>query len=115
MAKQIYIHKKTGNPYSLITDNFMFKDNGEWRRGLCLYKTEYENPDGEYFARTKEDFYSSFEKGPSLDFETHDEYVGYIKYKMKKDVNDFMKKYEIGIGSSFFADILREIADTVDD
>ena len=27
-----YIHTKTGNPYSLVTDNFMFKDNGEWRR-----------------------------------------------------------------------------------
>ena len=55
-----YIHKKTGNQYTLITDNFMFKDNGEWRRGLCLYKTEYKNPDGEYFARTKEDFFENF-------------------------------------------------------
>jgi len=55
-----YIHKKTGKPYTLITDNFMFKDNGEWRRGLCLYKTEYQNPDGEYFARTKEDFKENF-------------------------------------------------------
>ena len=55
-----YIHIKTGNPYSLVTDNFMFKDNGEWRRGLCLYKTEYYNPDGEYFARTREDFDKNF-------------------------------------------------------
>ena len=55
-----YIHIKTGNPYTLITDNFMFKDNGVWRRGLCLYKTEYNNPDGEYFARTKEDFEENF-------------------------------------------------------
>lgn len=57
-----YIHNKTGNPYSLVTDNFMFKDNGEWRRGLILYKTEYYNPDGEYFARTKEDFKKNFTK-----------------------------------------------------
>lgn len=65
-----YIHTKTGRPYTLITNNFMFKEphrdaNGEikyeWRRGLCLYKTEYENPDGEYFARTREDFYGNFE------------------------------------------------------
>ena len=57
-----YTHTKTGRPYTLITNNFMFKEphrdsNGEmkyeWRRGLCLYKTEYENPDGEYFARTR--------------------------------------------------------------
>ena len=57
-----YIHIKTGNPYSLVTDNFMFKDNGTWRRGLILYKTEYHNPDGEYFARTKEDFYKNFKE-----------------------------------------------------
>ena len=46
-----YTHTKTGRPYTLITNNFMFKEphrdsNGElkyeWRRGLCLYKTEYE-------------------------------------------------------------------------
>lgn len=55
-----YIHIKSMNPYTLITDNFMFKDNGEWRRGLCLYKTEYNNPDGEYFARTREDFEKNF-------------------------------------------------------
>ena len=53
-------HIKTGNLYSLVTDNFMFKDQGEWRRELCLYKTEYYNPDGEYFARTREDFYENF-------------------------------------------------------
>ena len=57
-----YIHTKTGNPYSLVTDNFMFKDNGIWRRELCLYKTEYHNPDGEYFARTREDFYKNFKE-----------------------------------------------------
>ena len=57
-----YIHKKTGNPYSLITDNFMLKQNGEWLRGLILYKTEYNNPDGEYFARTKEDFFTNFDE-----------------------------------------------------
>lgn len=55
-----YIHIKTGNPYSVITDNFMFKDNGEWCRGLVLYKSEYYNSDGEYFARTKEDFCKNF-------------------------------------------------------
>ena len=52
--------QKTGNPYSLVTYNFMFKDNGEWRRGFCLYKAEYYNPDGEYFARIREDFDKNF-------------------------------------------------------
>jgi hypothetical protein len=57
-----YIHIKTGNPYTLITDNFMFKQNGVWIRNLYLYKTDYENPDGEYFARTQEDFINNFKE-----------------------------------------------------
>ena len=57
-----FIHKKTGKPYSLITENFMFKDNGEWRRGLILYQTLYDNPDGKFFARTPEDFFENFEE-----------------------------------------------------
>lgn len=62
-----YIHKKTGNHYRLVTDNFMFKDVNpetgklDWRRGLILYETLYHNPDGRFFARTPEDFYANFE------------------------------------------------------
>lgn len=55
-----YIHNKTGRFYSIITDNFMMKQNGEWIKDLILYKAEYNNPEGEYFARTKEDFYANF-------------------------------------------------------
>jgi len=57
----LYIHKKTGKPYTLIADNFMFKEDGVWKKDLCLYKTLYDNPDGKYFARTREDFSNSFE------------------------------------------------------
>lgn len=28
-----FIHKKSGKRYKVITDNFMFKQNGEWLRG----------------------------------------------------------------------------------
>ncbi len=28
-----YIHKKTGKPYTVVTDNFMMKQNGEWIKG----------------------------------------------------------------------------------
>lgn len=55
-----YIHKKAGKPYTIVNDNFMMKLNGEWIKGLILYKAEYDNPDGLYFARTKEDFYENF-------------------------------------------------------
>ena len=57
-----FIHKKTGKPYGLVTDNFMFKENGEWRRGLVLYQALYNNPDGKFFARTPEDFFENFEE-----------------------------------------------------
>ena len=61
-SSRLYKHIKTGKIYSLITDNFMFKDNGVWREGLILYKAEYDNPVGEYFAREADDFYKKFEK-----------------------------------------------------
>lgn len=72
-------HKKTKKLYSLVSENFMFKDHevvtinpeGDicykcldvyaWRKGLVLYKAEYDNPDGPFFARTREDFYENFE------------------------------------------------------
>ena len=40
----------------------MFKENGEWRKGLILYQTLYDNPDGKFFARTPEDFFENFEE-----------------------------------------------------
>ena len=46
----------------MVTDNFMIKENGEWRRGFILYETLYNNPDGRFFARTPEDFYENFEE-----------------------------------------------------
>lgn len=58
----VYRHKKTGKLYELLTDNFMFKENGEWRKGLILYKALYDNPDGKYFSRTVEDWNNNFEK-----------------------------------------------------
>ena len=60
-SSNIWIHKKTGNPYTIVTPNFIHKKDGEWIRNLILYHTEYYNPDGEYFSREPEDFYTSFE------------------------------------------------------
>ena len=37
-------------------------ENGEWRRGLILYQTLYDNPDGKFFARTPKDFFENFEE-----------------------------------------------------
>lgn len=65
--KKLYRHKKTGKLYSLVSSDFLFKDfeesidGYEWRRGLILYKAEYNNPDGPFFARCPKDFYEQFE------------------------------------------------------
>ena len=57
-----FIHKKTGKPYGLVTDNPMFNENGELLIWLVLYQTLYNNPDGKFFARTPEDFFENFEE-----------------------------------------------------
>lgn len=49
------------------------------------------------------------------DFETWDEYKEYVEKELKDDVLRFMTVYRIGIGSSFFATVLRKVADYVDD
>ena len=68
-----YIHTKTGNPYTVVTDNFMFKQNGKWIKNLVLYRTQYDNPDGEFFARTKEDFEANFKANPEHAYCTDDD------------------------------------------
>ena len=49
------------------------------------------------------------------DFENEEDYRNYIKVQLKQHVLQFMEDYKIGIGSSFFATIMRQLADYVDD
>lgn len=58
---KLYKHKKTGKLYSIIADNFMFKENGVWKDNLILYYALYDSSI-KYFSRTKEDFYNKFEE-----------------------------------------------------
>lgn len=77
METQIYRHNESNKLYALLNTNFMCKElnpdfNSEletnketnpkyvWNRGLYLYKALYNNEDGEYFSRTKEDFEENF-------------------------------------------------------
>lgn len=55
-----FIHKRTGNHYRVVTDNLMVKEDGEWIKGFVLYETLYNNPDGRYFVRTRDDFDNNF-------------------------------------------------------
>ena len=49
------------------------------------------------------------------DFETEEDYREYIRNQFKHHTLQFMEDYRIGIGSSFFATIMRQLADYVDD
>lgn len=49
------------------------------------------------------------------DFENENEYREYIEEEFKKHVYVFMDIHRIGIGSSFFAAIMRHVAEYVDD
>ena len=62
MKQKKYIHKRTGKPYTIVTDGLMLKKDGVWISGLILYKAEYDNPDGEFFAREVNDFNENFEE-----------------------------------------------------
>lgn len=55
------IHKKTGNLCKIVIDNFTFMEDFQWVENLVLYEALYDNPDGKYFAMTKEDFEEHFE------------------------------------------------------
>ena len=53
--------------YRPINEDFKFKDMDtdglyKWRNGLILYEAMYDCPDGPFFSRTPEDFYSNFIK-----------------------------------------------------
>lgn len=54
----IYYYKD--RPYSIVRE-LKIKINGNWI-DIVEYKCEYDNPDGTYWARLKEEFYNLFEK-----------------------------------------------------
>ena len=61
MVEEWYVHKKTGKKYELVEENLLVKQNGEWNKNFVLYSPLYNNPDGRYFVRTREDFFENFQ------------------------------------------------------
>lgn len=59
----VWIHKKTGNKYKVISENARMKDMTMPDRWVdcVIYSPMYEN-EYEMFSRAKYDFYNSFEK-----------------------------------------------------
>ena len=55
------------------------------------------------------------EKKYEESFVSEKEYREYIYGKLNELIHNFMREYNIGVGSEFFSNILRRIADAVDD
>ena len=47
-------------PYTIFSET-KIKIGEDWVDGI-IYKTEYFNPNGEFFVRTKEDFFNRFKQ-----------------------------------------------------
>ena len=70
----VFKHIKSGKLYRKLSDKFMFKENGIWKKALVLYEALYQNPDSQHFSRTKEDFYAHFIEVPDAEFSRKDEF-----------------------------------------
>ena len=70
----VFKHIKSGKLYRKLSDKFMFKDNGIWKKALVLYEALYNNQDSQYFSRTKEDFEEHFVEVPDAEFSLKDEF-----------------------------------------
>ena len=57
MDKKIYEFK--GKQYSIFCETIMKNDEDIWIP-VVIYETLYDNPDGKYFVRIKEQFYEKF-------------------------------------------------------
>lgn len=70
----VFKHIKSGKLYRKLSDKFMFKENGIWKKALVLYEALYQNPDSQHFSRTKEDFEEHFVEVPETEFSRKDEF-----------------------------------------
>lgn len=70
----VFKHIKSGKLYRKLSDKFMFKENGIWKKALVLYEALYQNPDSQHFLRTKEDFDAHFIEVPDAEFSRKDEF-----------------------------------------
>ena len=70
----VFKHIKSGKLYRKLSDKFMLKENGIWKKALVLYEALYQNPDNQRFSRTKEDFEEHFVEVPETEFSRKDEF-----------------------------------------
>ena len=70
----VFKHIKSGKLYRKLSDKFMFKENGIWKKALVLYEALYQNQDSQHFSRTKEDFEENFVEVTDVEFSRKDEF-----------------------------------------
>lgn len=101
----VFKHIKSGKLYRKLSDKFMFKENGIWRKALVLYEALYQNQDSQYFSRTKEDFEEHFVEVSETEFSRKDEFEKWLDLLL----DDFSEvSYdELSDSLQYYADMLQ--------
>ena len=101
----VFKHIKSGKLYRKLSDKFMFKENGIWKKALVLYEALYKNPDSQHFSRTKEDFDEHFVEVPETEFSRKDEFEKRLDLLLD-DYTD-MSYEELSDSLQYYADMLK--------
>ena len=101
----VFKHIKSGKLYRKLSDKFMFKENGIWKKALVLYEALYQNPDSQHFSRTKEDFEEHFVEVPEAEFSRKDEFEKRLDLLLE-DFND-QSYEELSDSLQYYADMLK--------
>ena len=101
----VFKHIKSGKLYRKLSDKFMFKENGIWKKALVLYEAMYQNQDSQYFSRTKEDFEEYFVEVPETEFSRKDEF----EKRLDLLIEDFpeLPYDELSDSLQYYADMLQ--------
>ena len=101
----VFKHIKSGKLYRKLSDKFMFKENGIWKKALVLYEALYQNPDSQHFSRTKVDFEENFVEVPETEFSRKDEFEKRLDLLIA-DFSDLTSE-TIYDSLQYYADMLR--------
>jgi hypothetical protein len=100
----VFKHIKSGKLYRKLSDKFMFKENGIWKKALVLYEALYQNPDSQHFSRTKEDFEGHFVEVSETEFSRIDEFEKRLDLLLE-DYTDLSYE-ELSDSLQYYADML---------
>ena len=101
----VFKHINSGKLYRKLSDKFMFKENGIWKKALVLYEALYKNPDSKYFSRTKEDFDEHFVEVTETEFSRKDELEKRLDLLLE-DYTDLSYE-ELSDSMQYYADMLK--------